>query len=78
MISLPFWASALISFVVKLMTQWQANLRAEQALRELGAATQANASVAAAEKQEAAARAGGDAAADGPDDERDILPELKP
>ncbi|GJE13994.1 peptidoglycan-binding protein [Methylobacterium longum] len=78
MISLPFWATTLISFIVKLVTHWQANLRAEQALRELGAATQADASVAAAEKQEASARAAGDAAADGPDDDRDILPELKP
>lgn len=73
MITLPFWATALISFVVKLVTQWQANLRAEAALRDLGAATEANASLSAAEAAEAKARAIGDAAADGPDDERDIL-----
>lgn len=75
MISLPFWATALISFVVKLVTQWQANLRAEQALRDLGAATEANASTAAAEAAEATARAAGDAAAEGDDDPRDLRPE---
>lgn len=75
MISLPIWATAIISFLVKLVTQWIANRNAEQALRDLGAATQANASVATAEEQEAKARAAGDAAADDPDDERDILPE---
>ena len=78
MITLPFWANALISFGVKLVTQWLANLRAEQALRDLGAATQANASITAAEAAEAKARAAGDAAADGPDDDRDILPEVNP
>ena len=54
------------------MTQWLANQRAEQALRDLGAATQASASTTAAEKQEATARVAGDAAADGPDDPRDF------
>lgn len=78
MITLPFWATALISFGVKLVTQWLANLRAEAALRDLGAATQANASTAAAGTAEARARAAGDAAADGSDDERDILPEARP
>lgn len=77
MITLPFWATALISFGVKLVTQWLANLRTEQALRELGAATQANASTTAAEAAEAKARAAADAAADGPDDDRDILPEAR-
>ena len=72
MISLPLWASALISFGVKLVTQWLANQRAEQALRDLGAASQASASTAAAEEQEAKARAAGDAAADAPDDPRDL------
>jgi hypothetical protein len=79
MITLPFWATALISFGVKLVTQWLANLRAEQALQDLGAATQANATTAAAaEAAETKARAAGDAAEDGPDDERDILPETRP
>lgn len=51
------------------------SLRHDQDQRDLGAAQQANASTAAAEAQEAAARAAGDAATDGPDDDRDILPE---
>jgi len=78
MITLPFWATALISFGVKLVTQWLANLRAEAALRDLGAASQANASTTAAETAEARARAAGDAASDGPDDDRDIIPEARP
>jgi hypothetical protein len=78
MITLPFWATALISFGVKLVTQWLANLRAEAALRDLGAATQANASTAAAEAGEVRARAAADASADGEDDPRDLLPETRP
>lgn len=77
MISLPLWATALISFVVKLVTQWLANLRAEQALRDLGATTQAAASTAAAEAQEAKARAAAKAAAEGPDNPGDLLSETK-
>ena len=69
---LPFWVSAIIGFLVKLVTQSIANRNAEQALRDLGAATQANASLTAAEAQEAKARTAGDAAADGPDDPRDL------
>lgn len=69
MISLPLWASALITLVVKGATQWLANLRAEQALRDLGAATQAASSRAEAERQEAIAKAAGDAAA--PEDPTD-------
>lgn len=49
------------------------SLRHDQAQRDLGAAQQSNASTVAAETAEAKARAIGDAAADGPDDERDIL-----
>lgn len=77
MISLPIWATALISFGVKLVTQWLANLRAEQALRELGAKTQTTESTAAAEEQEARARAAAEAAADGLDNPEDLLPETK-
>ena len=72
MISLPLWASTLTSFGVKLVTRWLANQRAEQALRDLGAASQASASTAVAEAQEVKARAAGDAAADGLDDPRDL------
>lgn len=77
MITLPLWATALISFVVKLISQWQANVAANQALRDLGATSQANASTASAEKQESKARAAGAAAEDEPDDPRDIFPDSK-
>ena len=40
--SLPWWASALITFLVRAANDWAAHQRAEQALRDLGAATQAN------------------------------------
>jgi hypothetical protein len=78
MITLPLWATALISFVVKLISQWQANVAANQALRDLGATSQANASTAAAEKEETKARAAGAAAEDGEDDPRDLYPEKIP
>ncbi|WP_267422472.1 peptidoglycan-binding protein [Methylobacterium sp. GC_Met_2] len=54
------------------------SLRHDQDQRDLGAARQANVSTAAAEVAEARAQAAGDAAADEPDDDRDILPEAKP
>jgi hypothetical protein len=73
MISLPLWASALITLVVKGVTQWLANLRAEQALRDLGAATQAATSRAEAERQEAKAQAAADAATAAPEDPADPL-----
>ena len=69
---MPFWASAGISFLVRLITEYLANRRAEDALRDLGAATQANASRVEAERQEAIARRAGEAAADEPDDPRDL------
>lgn len=75
MSQLSFWASAFVALLAKVVTQWLANLRAEQAMRELGAATQASASTAAAEAEEARARAIGDAAADNDDDPRDLRPE---
>ncbi len=71
MIGLPLWASALITLVVKGVTQWLANLRAEQALRDLGAATQATASRAEAERQEARAQTAADAATIAPEDPTD-------
>lgn len=70
--ALPWWASALIAFLVRAANDWAARRRAEQALRELGAATQANEARAEAERQEAAAHRAGAAAEDGPDDPRDL------
>lgn len=68
---MPSWLSLALGLVAKVVTQWLANLRAEQALRDLGAATQAAASRAAAERQEAKAQAAADAAAVAPDDPND-------
>lgn len=69
---MSFWVSTGLSFLVKLITEYLANRRAEEALRDLGAATQANASRIEAERQEAIARRAGEAAADEPDDPRDL------
>ncbi|MCJ2080770.1 peptidoglycan-binding protein [Methylobacterium sp. J-090] len=69
---MSFWVSTGLSFVVKLITEYLANRRAEEALRDLGAATQANASRVEAERQEAIARRAGEAAAEEPDDPRDL------
>ncbi|KQP67597.1 hypothetical protein [Methylobacterium sp. Leaf112] len=69
---MSFWVSTGLSFLVKLITEYLANRRAEDALRDLGAATQANASRVEAERQEAIARRAGEAAADEPDDPRDL------
>lgn len=70
--TLPWWVSALITFLVRAVNDWGARKRAEQALRDLGAATQANTARAEAERQEAAAQSVGAAAEDGPDDHRDL------
>ena len=72
MIALPWWVSALITFLVRAVNDWAARRRAEQALRDLGAATQANTARAEAERQEAAADRAGAAAEDSPDDPRDL------
>ncbi|ACB82351.1 Peptidoglycan-binding domain 1 protein [Methylorubrum populi BJ001] len=72
MIALPWWASAAITFLARALNDWLGRKRAEQALRDLGAATQANAARAEAERQEAAAHRAGAAAEDGPDDPRDL------
>nr|USU31139.1 peptidoglycan-binding protein [Methylobacterium sp. OTU13CASTA1] len=69
---MSFWVSTGISFLVRLITEYLANRRAEDALRDLGAATQANASRIEAERQEAVARRAGETAADDPDDPRDL------
>lgn len=70
--TLPWWASALITFLVRAANDWVARRRAEQALRDLGAATQANEARAEAERQEAVAERAASAAEDGPDDPRDL------
>ncbi len=75
MITLPWWASALITFLVRAVNDWAACRRAEQALRDLGAATQANTARAEAERQEAVAERAAAAAEDSPDDPRDLRPE---
>lgn len=72
MFTMPVWASVLLDLVVKVVTQWLANIRAEQALRDLGAKTQAADSVLEAETQEAAARAAAEAAQDAEDDPQDL------
>jgi len=69
---MSFWVSTGLSFLVKLITEYLANRRAEDALRDLGAATQANASRVEAERQEAIARRAGEAVADELDDPRDL------
>lgn len=69
---MSFWVSTGLSFLVKLVTEYLANRRAEEALRDLGAATQANTSRIEAERQETIARRAGEAAADEPDDPRDL------
>ncbi|MBA9071836.1 hypothetical protein FHR71_005628, partial [Methylobacterium sp. RAS18] len=66
------WASALITFLVRAVNDWAARRRAEQALRDLGAATQANTARVEAERQETVAERAAVAAEDGPDDPRDL------
>lgn len=72
MFTLPVWASVLLDLVAKTFNQWLANIRAEQALRDLGAATQSLESIRVAESQEASAVAAGEAAQDAVDDPRDL------
>ncbi|AWI89195.1 peptidoglycan-binding protein [Methylobacterium sp. DM1] len=72
MIAPPWWVSALITFLVRAVNDWAARRRAEQALRDLGAAKQANTARAEAERQEAAAHRAGAAAEDDADDPRDL------
>lgn len=69
---LPWWASGLVTFVVRLINEWAARKRAEAALRELGAATQRAESLREAERQEQQARRAGAASAEAPDDPRDL------
>ncbi|MEN3212218.1 peptidoglycan-binding protein [Methylorubrum populi] len=72
MTALPWWVSALITFLVRAVNDWAARQRAEQALRDLGAATQANTARAEAERQEAVAEHAAAAAEDGADNPRDL------
>jgi len=72
MIALPWWVSALITFLARAVNDWAVRRRAEQALRDLGAATQANEARAEAERQEAVAERAAAAAKGGPDDPRDL------
>lgn len=72
MVTLPWWATALLTFVAKGFNQWLANKRSEQAMRDLGAATARAEDHAKAERQEQQARAGGAAAADAPDNPEDL------
>lgn len=71
-LALPWWASALINFAARAINGWLGRLRAEQAMRDLGAKTQANESRQEAERQEAIAHRAAAAAEDGPDDPRDL------
>ena len=64
--------SWLIGSVVRLVTEYLSNLRAEQALRDLGAAAQADSARTEAERQEAEASAAGEAAEAAEDDPRDL------
>ena len=78
-------ASALLSALLSLLARTFSNvivqeidsLRAAEAQREVGAANRAATSTATAEAQEARARAAAEAAADGPDNPEDLLPETK-
>lgn len=70
--ALPWWVSALVTFLVRAVNDWAARRREEQSLRDLGAARQANTARAEAERQEAMAQRAGAAAEDGPDDPRDL------
>jgi hypothetical protein len=72
MFTLPVWATVILDLVAKTVNQLLANLRAEQALKDLGAKTQAADSVRQAEAQETRARAAGEAAQDAEDDPRDL------
>lgn len=72
---LPWWASWLVALVSRLVNDWAAKARAEQSLRDLGAATQAATSRVEAERQERVAHAAGAQAQDEPDDPRDLRDE---
>ena len=71
MIGLPWWLSAIVSFLARAANDYAARRRAEAALRDLGAKTQAESSRREVERQEAVARAAGEAAAAAPEDPAD-------
>lgn len=69
---MPWWLATLLNWAARVVTQWLADKRAEQALRDLGAATERNKAHAEAERQEAAAHRAGAAAEDAPDNPLDL------
>ncbi len=71
MISLPWWLSAILAFLSRAVNDYAARRRAEEALRDLGAKTQAEDSRREAERQETVAQAAGDTAAATPEDPAD-------
>ena len=71
MIGLPWWLSAIVSFLARAVNDYAARRRAEESLRDLGAKTQAEDSRREAERQEAQAQAAADAAATAPEDPAD-------
>ncbi|GJD88157.1 hypothetical protein BHAOGJBA_1670 [Methylobacterium hispanicum] len=70
--TLPWWATAVLTLIAKIFNQWLANKRAEVAMRDLGAATARVDGLRKAERQEQKARAAGAAAAEAQDDPRDL------
>jgi hypothetical protein len=70
-LGLPWWLSAIITFLSRAVNDYAARRRAEDALRDLGAKTQAEASRREAERQEAVAKAAGERAAAEPEDPAD-------
>ncbi len=60
---MPFWPTWLGRWLASILDRWLASLRAEQAMRDLGAATQAAESLREAEHEEEIARAAGEVAA---------------
>ncbi|MBX9933247.1 MAG: peptidoglycan-binding protein [Methylobacterium sp.] len=70
-----WWVGQALAFLARFLNDLAERKRAETALRNLGAASQAASARQEAERQEAKARAAGDAVADEPDDLRDLRPD---
>jgi hypothetical protein len=70
-LGLPWWLSAIITFLSRAVNDYAARRRAEEALRDLGAKTQAETSRREAERQEATAKAAGERADAEPEDPND-------
>jgi hypothetical protein len=71
-LTLPWWASWLVSLVARLVGDWAQRAKANAALKDMGAAVQRADSLAEAQRQEEVARRAADAAKDGQDDPRDL------